>query len=84
MKQLKLDVAALKYEVKVQTEKVRRKRKEVTATRSKTSRKNRPCGNVLEADVAMLTMSKEERNSCNYSGIPVSRLCLFLLGLKIF
>jgi len=72
MKQLKLDVAALKYEVKVQTEKVRRKRKEVTATRSKTSRKNRPCGNVLEADVAMLTMSKEERNSCNYSGIPWS------------
>ena len=71
MKQLKLDVQALKYEIKVQADIVRRKRKDVTTTRTRASVKNKPCGNVAE-EMAKLSMSKEDRSACNHFGVPVS------------
>ena len=71
VKQLKLDVQALKHELKVQTDMVRRRRKEVTVTRTQASAKSEPCGNIKK-EMAKLTMSKEDRNTCNYFGVPVS------------
>jgi len=68
MKQLKLDVQALKHELKVQTDMVRRRRKEVTVTRTQASAKSEPCGN-NKKEMAKLTMSKEDRNTCNYFGV---------------
>ena len=81
MKQLKLDVQALKYELKVQKDMVRRRRKEVTVTRTQASAKSKPCGNIKE-EMAKLTMSKEDRNTYKYFGVLVSFYCIKNINLK--